>query len=76
MRRASNAWTTQPPFAAAYSKRLNVLKWSQPTKNVAGYLTLVIVGGGPTGVELAGAIAELARFGMEKDFRNLGRVVI
>jgi NADH dehydrogenase/putative oxidoreductase len=33
-------------------------------------LTFLIVGGGPTGVELAGAIAELARFGMEQDFRN------
>lgn len=33
-------------------------------------LTFVIVGGGPTGVELAGAIAELARFGMEKEFRR------
>jgi NADH dehydrogenase/putative oxidoreductase len=32
-------------------------------------LTFLIVGGGPTGVELAGAIAELARFGMEKEFR-------
>jgi NADH dehydrogenase len=33
-------------------------------------LNFIIVGGGPTGVELAGAIAELARFGMEKEFRN------
>jgi len=33
-------------------------------------LTFLIVGGGPTGVELAGAIAELARFGMEKEFRG------
>ena len=33
-------------------------------------LTFLIVGGGPTGVELAGAIAELARFGMDKDFRR------
>jgi NADH dehydrogenase/putative oxidoreductase len=33
-------------------------------------LTFVIVGGGPTGVELAGAIAELARFGMDKEFRR------
>jgi putative oxidoreductase len=33
-------------------------------------LTFLIVGGGPTGVELAGAIAELARFGLEKDFRT------
>src|SRR5712675_1222097 len=35
-----------------------------------GLLTFLIVGGGPTGVELAGAIAELARFGLEKDFRR------
>lgn len=33
-------------------------------------LTFLIVGGGPTGVELAGAIAELAKFGMDKDFRR------
>ncbi len=33
-------------------------------------LTFLIVGAGPTGVELAGAIAELARNGMAKDFRN------
>src|SRR5258706_1938143 len=33
-------------------------------------LSFVIVGGGPTGVELAGAISELARLRMAKDFRN------
>jgi putative oxidoreductase len=33
-------------------------------------LTFIVVGAGPTGVELAGAIAELARHGMEKDFRH------
>jgi NADH dehydrogenase/putative oxidoreductase len=36
----------------------------------AALLTFLIVGGGPTGVELAGAIAELARFGMDKEFRT------
>ena len=36
----------------------------------ASLLTFLIVGGGPTGVELAGAIAELARFGMEKEFHS------
>ena len=35
-------------------------------------LTFLVVGAGPTGVELAGAIAELARFGMAKEFRTLG----
>ena len=34
-------------------------------------LTFVIVGGGPTGVELAGAVAELAQHGMIRDFRNI-----
>jgi NADH dehydrogenase/putative oxidoreductase len=37
----------------------------------AALLTFLVVGGGPTGVELAGAIAELARFGMEQDFRHI-----
>jgi NADH dehydrogenase/putative oxidoreductase len=36
----------------------------------AALLTFLVVGGGPTGVELAGAIAELARFGMDKEFRH------
>ena len=35
------------------------------------WLTFVIVGGGPTGVELAGAVAELARHGLDKDFREI-----
>jgi NADH dehydrogenase/putative oxidoreductase len=36
----------------------------------AALLTFVVVGAGPTGVELSGAIAELARQGMERDFRR------
>jgi NADH dehydrogenase len=34
-------------------------------------LTFVVVGGGPTGVEMAGAIAELARKSIVKDFRHI-----
>ena len=34
-------------------------------------LTFVIVGGGSTGVELAGALAELSRFTFARDFRNI-----
>jgi NADH dehydrogenase FAD-containing subunit/uncharacterized membrane protein YphA (DoxX/SURF4 family) len=37
----------------------------------AAWMTFVIVGGGPTGVELAGAIAELARHGLDKEFRAI-----
>jgi NADH dehydrogenase/putative oxidoreductase len=43
---------------------------TQDAAERAALLTFLVVGGGPTGVELAGAIAELARFGMEKDFRT------
>jgi NADH dehydrogenase len=34
-------------------------------------LTFIIVGGGPTGVELAGAIGEMSRFTLARDFRNI-----
>jgi len=34
-------------------------------------LTFVIVGAGPTGVELAGALAEIARQSLRKDFRRI-----
>jgi len=34
-------------------------------------LNFVIVGGGPTGVELAGAISDIARLYMRKDFRHI-----
>ncbi len=35
------------------------------------WLTFVIVGGGPTGVELAGAIGEMSRFTLARDFRRI-----
>src|SRR3989440_308786 len=34
-------------------------------------MTFVVVGGGPTGVEMAGAIAEIARYTLAKDFRHI-----
>jgi NADH dehydrogenase len=35
------------------------------------YLTFVVIGGGPTGVEMAGAIAELAHVALRHDFRAI-----
>jgi NADH dehydrogenase len=35
------------------------------------WMTIVVVGGGPTGVELAGAIAELTRTVLQKDFKRI-----
>jgi NADH dehydrogenase len=43
-------------------------KESDPAKRSA-LLSFVVVGGGPTGVELAGAIAEIARHTVARDFR-------
>ena len=34
-------------------------------------MTFVVIGGGPTGVEMAGAIAEIARYTLAKDFRHI-----
>ena len=46
----------------------------------AQLLSFVIIGGGPTGVELAGAVAELARYALSRDFRlahpNEARVLL
>jgi NADH dehydrogenase len=35
------------------------------------YLTFVVVGGGATGVEMAGAVAELRRYALRRDFRHI-----
>ena len=34
-------------------------------------LNFVIVGGGPTGVELAGAIADIAQYALKHEFRHI-----
>jgi NADH dehydrogenase len=43
-------------------------------------LSFVVVGGGPSGVELAGALGEMSRFTLARDFRNidptLARVIL
>jgi NADH dehydrogenase len=39
------------------------------------WLTFVIVGGGPTGVELAGAVVEIARHALARDFRHIDPTV-
>lgn len=45
-------------------------KETDPEKRRA-WLTFVLIGGGPTGVELAGALAELAYNTLKEDFRNI-----
>lgn len=58
---------------AIRSRILDAFEQAEATDDAARravLLTFVIVGAGPTGLELAGAIAELSRHGFAKDFRN------
>ena len=41
------------------------------TQEQRRFLTFVVVGGGPTGVEMAGAIGEMSRFTLARDFRQI-----
>lgn len=43
----------------------------QGIESIEGYLNVCIVGGGATGVELSGAIAEMKKFILHKDFPEL-----
>jgi NADH dehydrogenase/putative oxidoreductase len=55
------------------SRILRAFEQAEATEDPArreALLTFLICGAGPTGVELAGAIAELARHGIAKDFRT------
>jgi len=48
---------------------LEITETLHETKETAKYLTFVIVGGGPTGVELAGALSEILLENIKKDYR-------
>ena len=48
-------------------------KTNDPIRREA-WLTFVIVGGGPTGVELSGALSEIAHYTMRYDFRRIDPV--
>ena len=56
-----------PPHPAAFEHA----ETADDADERAALLTFVVVGGGPTGVEMAGAIAELARRALADDFRNI-----
>lgn len=85
-----NEWETHAPglktLAQATEIRRRVLRAFEEAEKTddpelrKALLTFVVVGGGPTGVELAGAIGEMSRFTLARDFRRidskLSRVVL
>jgi len=46
-------------------------EWEPDPARQKALLTFTVVGGGPTGVELAGAIAEISRHVLSRDFRRI-----
>ncbi|HWP47430.1 MAG TPA: NAD(P)/FAD-dependent oxidoreductase [Candidatus Limnocylindrales bacterium] len=54
-------------FLLAFEKA----EWESDPKRRRALLTFVIIGGGPTGVELAGTMSEVARRMLVKDFKHL-----
>jgi putative oxidoreductase len=62
-----------PDATSIRSRILDAFEKAESTEDAALQrilLTFLVCGAGPTGVEMAGAIAELAHNGMAKDFRN------
>lgn len=49
---------------------LEIAELEDDAQTLSQWTTFVIVGGGPTGVEMAGAIAQLTRNVLQKDFRK------
>ena len=71
MHRVSRPSTTRPICAGGYCSRSSAPKPSADADERRRLLNFVVVGGGPTGVEMAGAIAELAKRALASDFRSI-----
>jgi len=77
----NEAWAASAPVlkslddALAIRERLlGAFEWAEShhgQPDALGALTFVVVGGGPTGVEMAGTIAELSRSTLAGDFRKI-----
>jgi len=67
MKTTGEALTIRNTILANFEKALN----TDDKTEQESYLNIVIVGGGPTGVELAGAIAEMKKYVLPKDYPEL-----
>ena len=69
-RRVLRTWT-MPSIRRRVLLAFEAAEKEQNPERRRELLTFVIVGGGPTGVELAGAVAELSHFVLARDFRTI-----
>jgi NADH dehydrogenase len=67
MKSVSEALFLRNRILADYEKALSTIDY----ETRQGLIDIVIVGGGPTGVEVAGALAEMKRYIMPKDYPEL-----
>jgi len=67
MKSVSDAILIRNTILGNYELALN----TTDEETMAAYLNMVIVGGGPTGVELAGALAEMKKYILPKDYPEL-----
>lgn len=77
----NDAWEKDAPGLKTLSDALKIrekillsyekAERSNDENDIKKYLTFAVIGGGPTGVELAGAISEIAHKTLMKDFRKI-----
>ncbi|MDE2149230.1 MAG: NAD(P)/FAD-dependent oxidoreductase [Gammaproteobacteria bacterium] len=71
LKRIDDATLIRRRVLAAFERAENSLTTGTEDVEIRRLMTFAIVGGGPTGVELSGAIAELAKKALAADFRNI-----
>lgn len=67
MKSVSEALFLRNQILADYERALSITDYEERQ----GYIDIVIVGGGPTGVEVAGALAEMKKYILPKDYPEL-----
>ena len=70
-RRASRRSRTRSRSAGACCSRSSAPSARRSATGARALLTFVVIGGGPTGVEMAGALAEISRQSLARDFRHI-----
>ena len=71
MHPGSRRWRMRRRSVDAYCRPSSSRNAPRPMKRRTSWLRFVVIGGGPTGVELAGTLAEIARHTLPQEFRRI-----